>query len=221
MPTLTKDIKSERKQGIVFALPAAANAHIFSGALVSVNAAGYVAPASDTAGETFLGVSRRESNNTGGANGGLTSEGYLKGIFHFAAPGITQADLAKEAWVVDDNSIGIGIVAQPVNATGVVLHRTPLSAGGAKTLAFTASGTTLSWGGGAAVNIGAGGSFTLAATDGSSVTAVVTAGSLPVGNTTDSIQLRHVRAGRIIEVTPSGTVFVEIIGATRNWATHS
>ncbi len=216
MPTLTKDIKSERKQGIVFALPAAANAHIYSGALVSVNAAGYVAPASDTSGETFLGVSRKESNNGGGANGALTAEGYLKGIFHFAAPGITQADLAKEAWVVDDNSVGLGIVAQPVNATGVVIHRTALSTGGTRTLAYTAVGTTLSWGGGAAVNVGAGGSFTLAATDGSSIAVAVTAASLPVGNTTDSIQLRHVRAGRIIEVPSNGTVFVEVIGAARN-----
>ncbi len=216
MTTLTKDIKSERKQGIVFALPAAANAHIYSGALVSVNAAGYVAPASDASGETFLGVSRKESNNGGGANGALTAEGYLKGIFHFAAPGITQADLAKEAWVVDDNNIGLGIVAQPVNATGVAIHRTALSVGGAKTLAFTAIGTTLSWGGGAAVNIGAGGAFTLVATDGSSISVNVVAGSLPVGNASDSIQLRHVRAGRIIEVPSSGTAFVEIISATRS-----
>lgn len=215
MAVLTADKKSERKQGIVYALPATANAHIFSGALVCVDAGGYATPAADAAGLTFLGVSRKETNNAGGANGAQTSEGYLKGIFSFGAPGITSADLVKEAYVVDDNSIGLGIVAQPVNATGVVVHRTALSRGGSKTLAFTATGTTLAYGGGAAMNVGAGGDFTLTAADGSSIMVSVTAASLPVADKTDAVQLRHVKAGRIIEVPSAGTAYVEVITAAR------
>ena len=210
MTLLSADKKTERKQGIVFALPVAATAHIYSGALVSIDANGYAAPSADTAGTSFLGVSRKEVNNVGGANGAIVSEGYLKGIFSFNAPGITAADMVKECYVVDDNTIGLGIVAQPVTVTGVTVHRTALSAGGTKALAFTATGTLLAYGGGTAVNIGAGGDFTLVASNGSNIMVTVVAASLPVANASENVQLRYVKVGRIIEVPSSGTAFVEI-----------
>lgn len=216
MATLTKDRMTERKQGVIFALPAAAGAHIYAGAMVAVNASGYVAPASDSAGLAFVGVSRAEVNNASGANGASTAEGYLKGIFNFNAPGLTAGDLVKEAWVVDDNTVGLGVAAQPVNTTGVTLHRTALSTGGTRALAFTATGTLLGWGGGATVNVGGGGDFTLIAPDGSSVVATVVAGSLPGSNTTDNVQLRHVRVGRIVEVLSGGHAFVEVVSTAKN-----
>jgi hypothetical protein len=216
MAVLTGDSKSERKQGVVYALPAAGGTHIYSGALVCINAAGYAVPAANAAGNTFLGVARMESNNTGGANGALTAEGYLKGIFSFSAPGVTTADMVKEAYVVDDNTLGLGVAAQPVNATGVTVHRTALSRGGSQTLAFTATGTLLAYGGGTAVNVGAGGDFTLTAADGGSIMVSVTASGLPGADKTDAVQLRHVKVGRIIEVSSSGTAFVEIATAARS-----
>lgn len=215
MAVLTSDKKSERKQGVVYALPAAGGAHIYSGALVCINAAGYAVPAADAAGNTFLGVARVESNNTGGANGAMAAEGYLKGIFSFSAPGVTTADMVKEAYVVDDNTIGLGVVAQPVNITGVTVHRTALSEGGSKTLAFTATGALLAYGGGAAVNVSAGGDFTLSAGNGSGIAVTVVAANLPAVDKSDAIQLRHVKTGRIIEVPSAGTAFVEIATASR------
>lgn len=215
MTTLTRDRMTERKQGVIYALPAAAGAHIFAGALTAVNASGYVVPAADAAGTGFLGVARVEANNAAGADGALTAEGYLKGIFHFNAPGTTAADLAKEAYVVDDNTVGKGIVAQPVNVTGVTVHRTPLSAGGTRTLSYTATGTLLAYGGGTALDVGAGGEFTLAAADGGNIAVTVAAGSLPVGNAADSLQLRHLRVGRFVEVMSGGQAFVEIIPSPR------
>ncbi len=216
MAVLIKDRKTERKQGILFALPVAAGAHIYAGSLVSVNANGYVVPASDTAGHAFLGVARKEADNSAGADGARNCEGYMAGLFEMNSTGVTQADLAAEAYVADDNTVGTGIIAQPVNVTGVVLERTPLSAGGAHALAFTAAGSLLAWGGGAGVAASADGVYTLTAPDGATIKAVVTFASLPVADQTDNIQLRRVRAGRIIEIVSAGSIFLDISTPARS-----
>ncbi len=216
MAVLTADRKTERKQGIIFALPVAATARIYSGAMVSADANGYMVPASDTAGESFVGVSRKESDNTNGANGGKTAEGYMVGLFEMNSAGLTQANLAKDVYVVDDNTVGDGIVAQPVNITGVVVNRTALTKGGTKSLAFIAAGTTIAYGGGTAVTVSTNGSYTLTATDGSTVEVVVTSASLPVADQSDNIQMRHLKAGRVIEYISASSVFIDISTAARS-----
>lgn len=216
MAQLTADRKSERKQGSIFALPVAAGAHIYSGAMVSADSSGYLQPATDAAGQVFVGVSKKESDNSSGANGGITGEGYLRGVFQMNISGATQADLVKEAYVVDDNTVGLGVVAQPVNVTGVTVHRTANSEGGTKSLSFTATGTTLAWGGGSAVDVSADGDYVLTATDGSRIMVSVTAASLPGSDQSDNVQLRYVKVGRIIEVVSSGSVFVDISKAARS-----
>lgn len=215
MAQLTADRKSERKQGIIFALPVAASAHIYAGAMLSSDSSGYLVPASDTADEVFVGVAKKEIDNSSGANGDLTSEGYLKGIFQMNASGMTQADLMKDAYVVDDNTVGTGIVAQPTNVTGVVVERTPLSVGATKSLAYVNSGTTLAYGGGTAVDVSSDGTYTLTATDGSTVKVTVTAASLPGSDQSDNIQMRNVKVGRIIEVVSATSVFVDVSKAAR------
>ncbi|MDH5543001.1 MAG: hypothetical protein OEY64_08575 [Nitrospinota bacterium] len=216
MAVLTKDKKTERKQGIIFELPVAAAVKIFAGSLVSANSAGYLVPSSDSSSETFLGVARRFADNSAGANGDVTCEGYLTGIFEVSTSAITQSEMLKDAFVVDDNSVGKGIVAQPANVTGVTLARTALSTGGTRTLAFTATGTLLSYGGGTAVNVGTDGSYTLTATDGSNVIATVVSASLPGTDQSDSIQLRSQKVGRIIEVVSASSCFIDISTAARS-----
>ena len=216
MAQLTADRKSERKQGSLFALPTAAAAHLYAGALVTADSAGYLQPASDATGQIFVGVSKKEADNTSGANGDVTCEGYLKGVFQMNASGITQADLVKEAFVVDDNTIGLGIVAQPTNVTGVTVHRTANSEGGTKSLSYTNSGTTLAWGGGTAVTVSASGDYILTATDGSRIMVTVTAASLPGTDQSDNVQLRYIKVGRIIEVLSSTSVFIDISKAARS-----
>jgi hypothetical protein len=54
-------------------------------------------------------------------------------------------------------------------------------------LAYTASGTTLSWGGGTAQDVSGGGAFTLDDGAGNTVKATVTPGSLPAGDASDSV----------------------------------
>ncbi|MBI5816688.1 MAG: hypothetical protein HZB29_13885 [Nitrospinae bacterium] len=215
MANLTSDRKTTRRDGALFSHPAAAATVVYSGALVAINQSGYAIPAADDATHTFAGKSDVQADNSAGINGDVIVEGHRSGVFDFNSSGMTQADLNTDAYVVDDNNVGRGIAAQPVNITGVSLKRIATSRGGSRALAFTATGTTLGYGGGSAVNAGAGGQFTLTATDGSQILATVTAGSLPVTDQSDSIQLRHVRAGRIVDISSATSVFVDIQGATR------
>lgn len=86
--------------------------------------------------------------------------------------------------------------SQPTNITGVVITAVdPATTVGAGTMTFTAIGTLLDWQApgagapGAAQNVGAGGNFTLAGGDGTTIDVTVTALSLPVGDESDSIDI--------------------------------
>lgn len=90
-------------------------------------------------------------------------------------------------------TVGKAVTTQPANVTGVTVHDASSDCtSGNGTLTYTATGTTLTWtpsGGtaGAAVNIGAGGDFTLqGGGGGKSVFITVLPLSLPVGNATDT-----------------------------------
>ena len=79
-----------------------------------------------------------------------------------------------------------GSVQQPTNVTGVALSN-PTGASGSYSLVYTFSGQTLTWGGGTPVAVGAGGTFTLTNLGATStVSATVTAGSLPGVDQTDA-----------------------------------
>lgn len=84
------------------------------------------------------------------------------------------------------------ITTQPSNVTGVIVaYASASSAAGAGTLTYVASGTTLSWAengdtAGSAVNVGAGGWFTLASANGQTIRVIVVAAELPVGDASDA-----------------------------------
>lgn len=215
MANLTADRKTIRKDGTLFSYPVASGATIYAGALVNLNSTGYAVPAADDATHHFAGKADTRGDNASGQDGDVNVDGHRYGVFEFNTSNMTRADTGVDMYIVDDNTVGKGIVAQPVNATGIALTRISTSRGGSYALAFTATGTTLAYGGGSAVNIGAGGTFTLTASDGSQIMATVTAGSLPVVDKSDTIQLRHVYCGKISEATSTGSVFVDISGAVK------
>jgi hypothetical protein len=78
MPPLTQDTQRiwAAHQPQILALPAAAGAVLFVGALIATNANGQAVPATDTAGLKVQGVCREGLNNTQGAAGtlGATSD---------------------------------------------------------------------------------------------------------------------------------------------------
>lgn len=85
----------------------AANAKIYAGALV-VLAAGYAAAASAALNLVGLGRACETVDNTGGANGALEID-VERGVFRYAnsaaGDAITQADIGKPAYAVDDQTV--------------------------------------------------------------------------------------------------------------------
>ncbi|MBA2718924.1 MAG: hypothetical protein H0U52_06755 [Chloroflexi bacterium] len=85
----------------------AAATKIYRGALVGKNAAGFVVPASDTAGLKIIGIADEQVDNTAGAAGDkeirLTT-GVAK-FLNFGADPVVQADMHGFCVVADDNTV--------------------------------------------------------------------------------------------------------------------
>lgn len=83
----------------------AAATTIYAGAMVAVNAAGYAVPAAKTAGLVVVGRAAENVINAGDA--GAASVRVDKGIFAWAndANAVTQADIGRACYVVDDQTV--------------------------------------------------------------------------------------------------------------------
>lgn len=90
------------------ALPAAANAIIFEGAMVQINNAGNAVKASATVANVTIGVALETVDNTGGANGAVSVK-TRRGTYRFAnsAAGdlIARTEIGKTVYVVDDQTV--------------------------------------------------------------------------------------------------------------------
>ena len=213
MTTLTQDRKSIRKDGVLFYQPVAAATTIYAGSLVNHDSVGHALPAADVATHTFAGKADAQADNSAGVAGDKSVEGHRFGVFAFNTTGMTQAHINQDAYVVDDNTIGLGIAAQPVNVTGAIATRIATTRGGAYALAFTNATTLLSYGGGTGVDVSIDGDYTLMATDGSQLMVTITAASLPASDQSDNLTMRHVKCGRIAEVASATSVFIDIMAA--------
>ncbi|MHC1727950.1 MAG: capsid cement protein [Syntrophobacteraceae bacterium] len=127
MTALNADRKTSYREGIEIEYKVSANAKIYAGSLVCINASGYASPGADTANFKFVGVAMEQIDNTGGANGNITMRVRRKGVFRFAASGMAITDLGASVNVSDDqtvaktttNSVACGRIAEFVSATEV------------------------------------------------------------------------------------------------------
>lgn len=108
MTALTQDRNTLRREGAQMEPPLAANARIFGGALVAINAAGYAVAGSTSASLTGAGVAERRADNTGGTAGAIRVR--LSKLPHqfgnsAATDAITLADLGKDCFIVDDQTV--------------------------------------------------------------------------------------------------------------------
>lgn len=105
---------------------------IYKGALVAKNAAGYVLPAADVAGQTVIGVAMETVDNTGGADGALTIR-VTTGVFKFTNYGAdpcVQADMHGIVRVQDDTTVRnaggtadiIAGILEQIDSDGVWVH---------------------------------------------------------------------------------------------------
>ena len=121
---ITTAYDTKRKDGELIRYPLAAGVKIPKGALV-VLIAGLAANAGDTAGVQFAGVAYETADNTGGAAGAASVRVQKRGDYIYVKAGAVQADVGKQALLVDNatvataataNNIPAGYVAELVDA---------------------------------------------------------------------------------------------------------
>ncbi|MEW6670221.1 MAG: hypothetical protein AB1427_00875 [Thermodesulfobacteriota bacterium] len=128
MTQLSADKQLELKDGVQIGVPVDDGDKIYGGALVCVNAAGYLVVGADTAGLIFMGVAMERKDNTSGADGALTCRVRRRGLVKcILGTAISQANVGDNVFLVDDqtvdlvanvtNAIFCGIIAEYVDST--------------------------------------------------------------------------------------------------------
>ncbi len=105
---LSQDRNTPFKDGEIIAVPVAASAVIYAGALVVANATGFAAPGSVATTLTYLGRAEEKVDNTGGADGAKTIKVRRKKAFkwkNYGSDALTQADLGKTVYIYDDETV--------------------------------------------------------------------------------------------------------------------
>lgn len=92
--------------------PVASGAIIFyKGAILNLNASGYVKLGSDTAGELFAGIGQEELDQASGGSDGDNEMKLLRAGSNVAVKlpitGVTQADLGSDVYVSDDDAVAL------------------------------------------------------------------------------------------------------------------
>lgn len=119
--------------GGIQSFPVEDDKHIYKGALVVANAAGYAEPATNAIGKVLLGIAYEECDNTltPHSQGGKSVRVIRGGTFLLTTADLVQADVGILCYVEDDDTVndagtatqGIvaGIVVEVVSATKVLV----------------------------------------------------------------------------------------------------
>jgi hypothetical protein len=108
MPALIQDRATMRRPGEQMEPPVGANARIFAGALVAINATGFAVAGATGATLKGAGVAERRADNTGGVDGAIrvrlskTPHAFANSA---AADAITLADIGSDCYMVDDQTV--------------------------------------------------------------------------------------------------------------------
>lgn len=123
MTALAANRQTERKDGDLLALPVGVDI-IYQGSLVCNNASGYLVAGADTAGYRFQGVAYEKKDNSGGSAGDVECRVLRNGLFKFGGSGFTLADVGKEVFLADDQTVTLvpgnvfcGVIADYISAT--------------------------------------------------------------------------------------------------------
>lgn len=103
----TRRVKYAVENATELYLSMAANAVIYAGGLVNINASGYATAGADTANHKCVGIAIEGVSNSGGADGAKSVRVLTNVIGEFAvqAGSITIADTGLLALVQDDNTV--------------------------------------------------------------------------------------------------------------------
>jgi hypothetical protein len=124
MAALTNARTTPQRESRTFARKVAGTKKIFEGALVCLNATGFATPGAVATTLIADGIALSTVDNTAGADGDLTVE-TRKGTFRFAnsaaGDAITQADIGKTAYVVDDQTVAKTNGTNTRSAAGTIM----------------------------------------------------------------------------------------------------
>ena len=104
---LAKERSTLSRDANIDSQPVAANVVIYKGALVAFSAAGLLQPGAVAATLTAAGRVEETIDNTGGAAGARSCT-FRRGVFQFKNSGadpVTQADMYKDCYIVDDETV--------------------------------------------------------------------------------------------------------------------
>jgi len=127
MTALTSDRNTPYRSGDVLTVGVAASTKIFAGSLVCANAAGFAVPGSVSPTQTYLGRADEYVSNVDGIAGARTVNVLRNKAFlwaNSAADLVTQADLGKTCYVVDDQTVAKTNGTSTRSAAGRVLEVT-------------------------------------------------------------------------------------------------
>jgi hypothetical protein len=124
MSALTADRETKMKDGELVSVPVAASTKVFGGGMVCANATGYATPGATATTLTYLGRAEEQVDNSSGAAGALSVLVRRKKAFkwaNLAADLVTQAELGKTCYVVDDQTVAKTNGTSTRSAAGVVI----------------------------------------------------------------------------------------------------
>ncbi|MBV1917609.1 MAG: hypothetical protein KUG65_06065 [Sphingomonadaceae bacterium] len=121
---LAADRNTPRREGGLEGHPVKAATQIFAGALVCLDAAGWLVPGSVSTTLKALGRADKHVDNSAGANGDLTAP-VRRGVFHWknsaAADEITRAEIGDTAYIVDDETVAKTDGTASRSAAGIII----------------------------------------------------------------------------------------------------
>lgn len=121
MTALTKDRNTPERLSFDYVYPVAADARIWLGAIVVLNA-GFAEPGSTATGLVAVGRAEQRVDNTGGANGDLTVK-VRPGEFRYVNDGadaIDLTDVGALCYITDDQTVSATDGTGTKSAAGVV-----------------------------------------------------------------------------------------------------
>lgn len=121
---LNADRNTQSRDGELIAVPVAANAKIFAGALVAANATGFAVPGAVATTLTYLGRADGFVDNTGGANGAVTVPVRRLRAFYWQNSGadpVTQASQGKVCYIADDATVSATNGGNTQSPAGIVI----------------------------------------------------------------------------------------------------
>ena len=121
---LTANKDPQTKPDEILAILVEDNVHIYRGAAVCANAAGYAIPATDTDGNVFIGIAMEECDNTvtGHTQGGQRVQVFRPGSAVFSKATAAQTDVGLEAFISDDETVVLAAAGTEGVHVGTVIE---------------------------------------------------------------------------------------------------